>query len=296
MPMSMATTSRDMDVWTVVPEPMRSRRAGLPRVECFEPSGVVEIHDPRLVRPGREAFCRALAEAAVMEFDAELVEIDLNAATCRLVFGAERFDRSAMADRAAGAIRAATPAVGTGGARGQADRPRWTDLAAFSRNGEACVVEWGIDPEDELVILPFDEEAIADAKASRRLRNLAMAGGSFLLAIGGMILPGIPTLPFLIMTAKYAVRVSPKVERILKSQPWLAAMIAEPESAEGRSIAWRSVFGMIAMAALFVAAIVILHPPLPIVLALELGLMAFLAWRELRDEAEALEPAFALAA
>ncbi len=273
----------------------RVLRAGRARIECCEQSGTVEIHDPRLLRAGQQAFCRALAESAVADFDAALVEIDLNAATCRLEFGAERFDRSALANRAAGAIRAATPAVGSAGRTGQATPPRWTDLAAFPRYGEACVLEWGEDDE-EFAIVPFDEEAIADAKGSRRLRNLAMAGGSFVLAVGGFILPGVPTLPFLIMTAKYAIRVSPTVERLIKSQPWLAAMLAEPEPAEGASIDWRSVCAMLGVAALFVAVIVILHPPLPIVLALELGLMAFFAWRELRSEAEILEPAFALAA
>ena len=108
-----------------------------------------------------------------------------------------------------------------------------------------------------------------------------MAGGSFVLAIGGIILPGIPTLPFLIKTGRYAVRVSPRIEQLLKSQPWCAAMLAEAEAASGPGIDRRSLSRMICLAAVFAAAFLILHPPLPVVLALELGLMACFAWPEL---------------
>ncbi len=94
-----------------------------------------------------------------------------------------------------------------------------------------------------------------------------MAGGSFVLAIGGVILPGVPTLPFVIMTGRYAVRVSPRIERLLTRQPWCAALLAEAETSRGPDFDWRSLAKTIGPAALFVAAILILHPPLPVVLA-----------------------------
>ena len=118
-------------------------------------------------------------------------------------------------------------------------------------------------------------------KRSGRLVDLAMAGGSFALAIGGVILPGVPTLPFVIMTGRYAVRVSPRIERLLTRQPWCAAMLAEAETSAGPGFDWRSLAKTIGPAVLFVAAFLILHPPLPVVLALELGLMAYMAWREM---------------
>ena len=120
-----------------------------------------------------------------------------------------------------------------------------------------------------------------DASSVGRLVDLAMAGGSFVLAIGGVILPGVPTLPFVIMTGRYAVRVSPRIERLLTRQPWCAALLAEAETSRGPEFDWRSLAKTIGPASLFVAAILILHPPLPVVLALELGLMAYMAWREL---------------
>jgi uncharacterized membrane protein YbaN (DUF454 family) len=107
-----------------------------------------------------------------------------------------------------------------------------------------------------------------------------MAGGSLVLAVGGAILPGIPTLPFLIMTGRHAVRVSPRIERLLLRHPWCAALLAEAGDRPGAALDWHSLSRTIGPALLFAAAILILHPPLPVVLAIELGLMAFLAWRE----------------
>ncbi len=264
-----------------------------PWVSCCERSGVVEIHDRRLLRAGHEAFCRALLEAAVVDFEASRAEIDLESATCRLEFGPGPFDRAELAGRAAAAIRAATPAVREGSGLRDGDRAGWTVLTAVACDGGASVREWSRDTPDDPICVAFPVE---DATRSRRLVNLAMAGGSLVLAVGGVILPGIPTLPFVIMTGRYAVRVSPRIERLLKSQPWCAAMLAEGEGSSGRDTDWRSLSRMIGLAALFVAAILILHPPLPVVLALELGLMAYLAWREMGNKPGRLDLDHAAAA
>jgi uncharacterized protein len=256
----------------------RGPDAAGPWVACCERSGVVEIHDPRLLRPGQEAFCRALMEAAVGDFEASRAAIDLESATCRLEFGPGRFDRTQLAGRAAGAIRAATPAVREGSGRRDGARGGRTVLTMCAGDGGASVREWRVDAPEGPASAGCPD---LDPARSRRLVNLAMAGGSFVLAVGGVILPGIPTLPFVIMTGRYAVRVSPRIERLLKSQPWCAAMLAEAEASRGPQLGWRSLSKMIGLAALFAAAFLILHPPLPVVLALELGLMAYLAWREL---------------
>lgn len=277
-------------------------------VECCEHSGVVEIRDPRLFRAGQESFCRALVEAAVMDLGARLAELDLNASTCRLVFGPGRFDRAELAERAAAAVRAATPRVRKAGIEHLEEaRAEWTELSAFAGDGVMVVREWGGESAAGGIV-PFDEARAAvdvsgdgngdvdGRRGGRRLADLAMAGGSLLMTIAGVILPGIPTLPFLIMTAKYAARVSPSFERLVEERPWLSALLAQAEDPEGQPIDWWATGRMIGLAALFVAAIVILHPPMPIVLAVELGVMAFFAWRELRAEAAELEPELAMAA
>ncbi len=188
-----------------------------PWIGCCDRSGVVEIHDSRLLRPGREAFCRALVEAAVERFGADRAEMRLESSTCRLDFEPGRFDRAELAARAAGAIRSATPAVRDGSGR----RSGWTILTAFptAADGGAHVREWRKDSSHAAMSA---DHPIDTSKRSGRLVDLAMAGGSFVLAIGGVILPGIPTLPFVIMTGRYAIRVSPRIERLLTRQPWCA--------------------------------------------------------------------------
>jgi Flp pilus assembly protein TadB len=73
-------------------------------------------------------------------------------------------------------------------------------------------------------------------------------------------------------------------------------MLAEPDASSGANINWRSLVGMIGLAALFVGAILILHPPLLVVLALEVGLMAYCAWREMARKPAPLELGLAVAA
>ncbi len=82
------------------------------------------------------------------------------------------------------------------------------------------------------------------------------------------------------MTGRHAALASPRVERWLKRHPWLAAMLAEGEESPGPTIDWGALSRMIGLAVLFIAGIWIIHPPLPVVLLLEIGLMAFLALSE----------------
>jgi uncharacterized membrane protein YbaN (DUF454 family) len=231
---------------------------------------VVEIHDPRLLRPGHEAFCRALVHAAVGRFGAIRAEVRLESATCRLEFEPGRFDRTELARRVAEAVRAATPAVREGSAcrdHATAGRVVLTAFAAGSGFPLSAQRADAVEPAWETPARPG------------RLVSLAWAGGSFALVVAGAILPGIPTLPFLIMTGRHAVRVSPRIERLLRSQPWCAAWLSEAEARSGATLDRRSLSRTIGLAVLFAAAILTLHPPMPVVLALELGLMAFLTWR-----------------
>lgn len=138
----MAVTLRGPRGKSAEPRSDRGLMVAGPWVGCCERSGVVEIHDARLLRPGHEAFCRALLEAAVVDFEASRAEIDLESATCRLEFGPGPFDRAELAGRATGAIRAAIPAVREGSGRRDGDRAGWTVLTAVASDGGASVREW----------------------------------------------------------------------------------------------------------------------------------------------------------
>src|SRR5262245_56846148 len=49
----------------------------------------------------------------------------------------------------------------------------------------------------------------------RRLAYLALAGGSFVMSIIGVVMPGIPTVPFVILTSYFLVRSSPTMNEWL---------------------------------------------------------------------------------
>lgn len=232
-------------------------------IDCDEREGVIEIHDPRLLRRGQEAFCRALVEAAVERFGARWAGVTLETSTCRIAFPPGDRDRAEMARRVALAVHAAIPSVcNESAARAEA---REAPIPA----GPAAAT--GAEGEIE------DIEEGPSSRRRRRLWHAALAGGSFALTIGGIVLPGVPTLPFLLMTGRQAALASPRIERWLRRQPWCAAMLEDAEESSGSPIDWRSLLGMIALAALCVAGIWFLHPPLPVILLLEVGLMALLA-------------------
>jgi uncharacterized membrane protein YbaN (DUF454 family) len=295
-------------------EPVRD--AGGPWIGCCERQGVVEIHDPRLLGPGHAAFCRALVDAAVARFGAVRAEVRTETSTCRLEFGPGRFDRMELAGRAASAVRAATSAVRDGAgerediatgrsiltasAAGSVASPPATRSPFQKREGqppaEPALTGAAARREPRPAGKPLSgtgsrgtsrrartsaKRSAAARKGSRRASDLIKAGASFALAVGGIILPGIPTLPFLILSGRYAIRVSPRIERLLMGQPWCAALLTKAENASDPALDWRSLGKTIGVAVLFTAACAILNPPLPLVLGLELATTVFLGCREL---------------
>jgi uncharacterized membrane protein YbaN (DUF454 family) len=295
-------------------EPVRD--ADGPWIGCCEQHGLVEIHDPRLLGPGHAAFCRALVDAAVARFGAIRAEVRMESATCRLEFGPGRFDRTELAGRAAAVVRAAIPAVRDGdGDRDDAGAGRSlltacvTEGAASPRAARSPFLKREGEPPAEPVPTgaaarreprppgrPLSgtgsrgtshhartsaKRSAAARKGSRRISDLIKAGASLALAVGGVILPGIPTLPFLILSGRYAARVSPGIERLLMGQPWCAALLTKAENSPGPALDWRSLGKMIGVGVLFAAATVIFHPPLPLVLGVELAMTVFLGCREL---------------
>lgn len=81
------------------------------RIRCDKQGGILEIVDPRMFRPGRETFCRALSATAISLGGASSVDLDLPAHSCRFHFEPDRFAEAELARRVALAIEAATMAV-----------------------------------------------------------------------------------------------------------------------------------------------------------------------------------------
>jgi len=249
----------------------RGPDAGGPWIACDEAGGVVEVHDPRVLRRGHEAFCRELVRAAVVRFGVKRAEVFLETATCRLEFGPGLIDREEMARRVASAVKVATPAIrqGAGGPDRREGLSRVAAVDGPSGPGDVASIA------DEFSLV---DDAYEAPRRRRRLVHLAMAGGSLTLAAAAVILPGLPTLPFLVMTSRHAAMASDRVERMLKRHPWCAALLEE--EAPGSAIEWGSLLKMLALGILFAVGIWIFQPPLPVVLGLELGLMLFLGLRE----------------
>jgi uncharacterized membrane protein YbaN (DUF454 family) len=262
-------------------------------INCHQGTGVVEIHDTRLFRPGREAFCGELVKAAVERHQVICAEICLTSSICRLEFEPGRFDQRELVDRVAAALSAATPAVRRGWS-GASHNPggSWTTLTAFATDAGASVWETREDRSGQVIVShrAFETRAAADQArevptGSPRVIDLVMAGGSLVLALGGVIVPGIPSLPFLVLTGHYAIRLSPRLRRFLARQPWFIALTREADRLGCQPrLDLRTLLKLAAITVLAAAAFLILHPPLPLVLGLELGLMSLYGLRKLAPE------------
>ena len=311
-------------VSTTHPRPIE----GGSKVELLVDQGVVEVHDPRLFRAGRESFCRAMVETAVGPGRARKAEVRLGSASFRIEFEPGRFNRDELAGRVVSTLKAASSM-----ALGRAPEPRrsgpnWTTLTALAmaegpsiwetladgQGGATCRRRspMGAPPISEHsgrplrgqprpIVRPSRPRAhpvgvglrrptlpAEAAASSRRAINLALAGGSFALAVAGVILPGIPSLPFLLLTGHYLIRSSPELCGRLEHLPGVGALLQRAEEMGSLVVDRRSLAKMLGVAVLAASAFLILHPPLPIVILLEMGVFAYYGFRAFRKSAPSL--------
>lgn len=79
------------------------------------------------------------------------------------------------------------------------------------------------------------EGAVELAAGSRRILYLALGGGSFTLTMIGLVVPGVPTVPFLLATSYYLARSSPWLDERLRRAPLFGPILAEWEAYHGLS-------------------------------------------------------------
>jgi uncharacterized membrane protein YbaN (DUF454 family) len=328
-----------------VPPASRFETAAGLRLDCREDCGLVVVHDPRLLRPGREAFCRALVREAVGQGGALRAEVVLATSDFRLEFATGRFDRAGLAEQVALAVRAATPS-----ARDLApSRDAWLTLTAFPAGGEPSVWEtlegrtgrvvlrhralidapwlavrlaralrglpgvrtclahpWSgrleVDVDAETappaVVVAAAESALRKElpasrpyagtpstfpvmpqeppfvePGARRLVDLVLAGGSFTMAVAGFVVPGVPSAPFVVLASHYLVRSAPKTHQRLSRLPGVGPVLQRTGRAGHPWADRRAFLKTLGWSVLTAAAFLIVHPPLPVVLALEFGLL-----------------------
>ncbi len=64
---------------------------------------------------------------------------------------------------------------------------------------------------------------------------LALAGGSFAMTLVGLVVPGIPTVPFLLTTSYYLARSSRRLDERLRRTPLFGPILVEWERRQGLS-------------------------------------------------------------
>ena len=68
-----------------------------------------------------------------------------------------------------------------------------------------------------------------------RYVNLAKAAGAFALTLVGLVVPGIPTVPFLLATSYYLARSSPRLNKALLNSAFFGPILREWEAHRGLS-------------------------------------------------------------
>ncbi len=314
------------------------------RVTCDVARGVVEVHDPRLLRHGMETFCLALVKHAVETSGARRAGICLRSSVCRFEFTPGSLDPVELAERAASGIRAATRDA-SGPIVSERKQPAaWVSITAFAAGASVSLWETLIEEPGRVWLshpalreapwlavrvarvlrgLPgvaacranpwfgrveIDIESVsstvadlvtaaeaafcresgavdaaatappggpAETRPGRRLVDLLLAGGTFTVAVAGVIVPGVPTAPFLLLSHHYLHRAVPETYGRLCHLPGVGWLIRKADRAErswkDRGALWKS----LAWSALSAAVFLVVHPPLPVALAIEFGLAAF---------------------
>jgi uncharacterized membrane protein YbaN (DUF454 family) len=80
-----------------------------------------------------------------------------------------------------------------------------------------------------------DEVAFATTTGWKRLMYLALAGGSFAMTLVALVVPGIPTVPFLLATSHCLARSSPRLNERLRHTLFFGPILREGEHQGGLS-------------------------------------------------------------
>ncbi len=108
----------------------------------------------------------------------------------------------------------------------------------------------------------------------RRLLHLGLAGGSFAMTLVALVIPGMPTVPFLLATGYYLARSSPRLNDALRRAPLFGQILREWEE-HGR-VSRSSKRGLIGFTLAIVVVTVAVTPMTPAMLAV-VGLLVTLS-------------------
>ncbi len=135
------------------------------------------------------------------------------------------------------------------------------------------------EPESEPADSARPRSARPDVHSSRLVRGFYIAGGVACVALGlaGVVLPVLPTTPFILLAAFCFARASPKLHQRLLDSPSFGPMIREWE--EHRAIPWRTKLTAIALMSTTMAlSIALFVRPWPLQLGLGLLGVGLAIW------------------
>jgi uncharacterized membrane protein YbaN (DUF454 family) len=118
------------------------------------------------------------------------------------------------------------------------------------------------EPAKLLAEPPAGSGPIQVASGPARLLYLALGAGSLVMTVVGLIVPGIPTVPFLLLSSYGFARSSPRVNRWLRKTQFLGPILTEWEHHGGLSR--RSKKKLIGLTVVIIVIAVILAPLSPI--------------------------------
>src|SRR5271157_1458664 len=99
----------------------------------------------------------------------------------------------------------------------------------------------------------------------KRLRYKAMAGGAFTVTLVGLVVPGVPTVPFLLATSYYLARSSPPLNERLRRTAFFGPILREWEGHGALSLTSKG--KLIGLTATIVVVTVVLAPLTPLALS-----------------------------
>ncbi len=98
----------------------------------------------------------------------------------------------------------------------------------------------------------------------KRLTYVALAGGAFTMTLVGLVVPGVPTVPFLLATSYYLARSSPSMNERLRRTAFFGPILREWEGHAALSLTSKG--KLVALTATIVVVTVVLAPLTPFTL------------------------------
>lgn len=124
--------------------------------------------------------------------------------------------------------------------------------------------------------LPPDKPNLVEIESTsawRRTAYLIFAGLFFVLAVVGILLPGLPTTPFLLLTSYFLIRSSPRLNQRLLNSKWFGPILSDWQHKGGvrKAVKHRT----LALIAIAIPISIRVAPVVPL-LKLTIGLLALI--------------------